>query len=304
MRAYVIGNATIDESFTVTSLPEPGESIKSTLINRCLGGKGANQAVLLSRCGVDTTLITATAADQRGNDIRQLLSLESLTAHYIKTDVTASDQSILLTRTDGENAVISTTACAEQIDIVAVKPQLMTAQATDCLILQGNLDYQTTHDLLVHAKATGMLTLFNPSPVQKEFTNLWTLVDVLFLNSTESHALTGFTSQAAIHTLLQQGVGQVVLTEGKAGAWLATTDDITFTSAKAAAVVDTTGAGDTFMSVAIGSAQLRTTVIDPLAMQHAHQAAAMTVSRYGTISAFPTSAELTAMLATAANFNG
>lgn len=299
MRAYVIGNATIDESFTVTSLPEPGESIKSTLINRCLGGKGANQAVLLSRCGIDTTLITATADDQRGKDIRQSLSLESVTAYYIKTDVTASDQSILLTRTDGENAVISTTACAEHIDAATVKPQLMTAQTADCLILQGNLDYQTTHDLLVHAKAAGMRTLFNPSPVQKQFTNLWTLIDVLFLNSSESQALTGFTGQAAIHILLQQGVGQVVLTEGKAGAWLATTDNIEFTSANATAAIDTTGAGDTFMSVAIGSAQLRATIIDPLAMQHAHQAAAMTVSRYGTISAFPTSAELSALLATA-----
>jgi len=105
MRAYVIGNATIDESFALPALPLPGESTKAKAVDRCLGGKGANQAVILSRCGVDTTFITATADDPRGKEIRQLLYDEPLTTRFVHSDTAVSDQSILLSRPDGENAV-------------------------------------------------------------------------------------------------------------------------------------------------------------------------------------------------------
>jgi len=296
MRAYVIGNATIDESFALPALPSPGESIKAKAVDRCLGGKGANQAVILSRCGVDTIFITATADDPRGKEIRQLLHDEPLTAHFVHSDTAVSDQSILLSRPDGENAVISTTACAEQLRTSAIAPLLESTQPEDSLILQGNLQFQTTQELLELAKEIGLTTVFNPSPVHAEFVNLWHLVDALFLNETEALTLTGKNGTAAAHHLLQQGIETVILTQGATGAWFATNDAITHIPASLAQAIDTSGAGDTFMSVVIASAQLRGTAIDALAIQHGHKAAAITVSRYGTVSAFPTDTELAAVL--------
>jgi len=303
MRAYIIGNATIDESYAVAALPQPGESIKATMVNRCLGGKGANQAVVLSRCGIDTTLITVTADDTRGQDIQYLLSQEPLTTKYIKTDIPVSDQSILLFRTDGENAVISTTTCAEQLQLSAVAPMMASAQPNDSLILQGNLSVSASHELFAFAKDTGLQTIFNPSPVQSEFIDLWHLVDVLFLNSGEAYALTGKSGTAAAQYLLEQGIKRVVLTDGESGAWLTTNDTVKHIPASVVSAIDTTGAGDTFMSVAIGSANLRGTHIDTLAMQHAHQAASITISRQGTVSAFPTTDELAEVLATSADWD-
>lgn len=304
MRAYIIGNATMDESYVVATLPQPGESIKATAVNRCLGGKGANQAVILSRCGIDTTLITATANDQRGQDIRHLLGQEPLSAQYIKTDIQISDESILLCRADGENAVISTTTCAEQLQLANVAPMLAEAQPNDNLILQGNLSVSATHDLLAYARQAGLKTIFNPSPVHNEFTDFWELVDVLFLNSGEANALSGKTGTNAAHFLLEQGISRVVLTDGASGVWLAADDAVTHVPADAVTAIDTTGAGDTFMSVAIGSAGLRGTQIDKVAMQHAHQAAAITVSRQGTVSAFPSADELGHLLATSVENDG
>src|SRR5690606_19761363 len=52
MRAYVIGNVTIDETIAVAALPEAGASILGTGQSRDLGGKGANQAVVMARCGL------------------------------------------------------------------------------------------------------------------------------------------------------------------------------------------------------------------------------------------------------------
>jgi ribokinase len=61
-------------------------------------------------------------------------------------------------------------------------------------------------------------------------------------------------------------------------------------------VVDTTGAGDTFMATALASAALRGTALDRMAIEHASRASAVTVSRPGTQSAFPTAEELAAIL--------
>ncbi|HIH6602345.1 TPA: PfkB family carbohydrate kinase, partial [Klebsiella michiganensis] len=64
-----------------------------------------------------------------------------------------------------------------------------------------------------------------------------------------------------------------------------------------AEALDTTGAGDTFLAVMLASAILRGVAPDALALAHASRAAAITVSRRGTLSAFPDGHELTALLA-------
>ncbi|EKQ6539234.1 ribokinase, partial [Klebsiella michiganensis] len=64
-----------------------------------------------------------------------------------------------------------------------------------------------------------------------------------------------------------------------------------------AEALDTTGAGDTFLAVMLASAILRGIAPDALALAHASRAAAITVSRRGTLSAFPDGHELTALLA-------
>lgn len=71
-----------------------------------------------------------------------------------------------------------------------------------------------------------------------------------------------------------------------------------FCPAVPAEALDTTGAGDTFLAVMLASALLRGVAPDALALAHASRAAAITVSRRGTVSAFPGSRELAALLTT------
>ncbi|SUQ58668.1 ribokinase [Raoultella terrigena] len=70
-----------------------------------------------------------------------------------------------------------------------------------------------------------------------------------------------------------------------------------FSPAAAAEALDTTGAGDTFLAVMLASALRRGVAPDALALAHASRAAAITVSRRGTFSAFPDGHELAALLA-------
>ena len=165
--------------------------------------------------------------------------------------------------------------------------------------LQGNLTDATTRAILEHARSKGLVTAFNPSPIRPFFAELWPLIDIAFLNTGEAEILTGASGEPALRHLLSAGVKQAVLTQGAEGAVFASPDELITIPAAPCPVIDTTGAGDTFMAVALASSGLRGTALDRRAVEHATRAAAITVGRRGTLSAFPSAAELADILRTA-----
>jgi len=299
MEVYVIGNVTMDETIAVADLPEIGASIHGSHRWVDLGGKGANQAIVLARCGVTTTLVAPIGDDARAEFIRRELVLEPVSARLITIAGRASDLSIVLTRPDGENAIITTADSAQNLSAENAVAALGRAREGDLVVLQGNLSEATTRGLLEAARGRGMRTALNPSPLQPYFAGLWHLVDIAVLNQGELAALTGAAGEDATRQLRQRGVQEVIVTLGSSGAMLASSEQTLTVPAVPCPVVDTTGAGDTFMAVALASACLRRTRLDRTAIEHAARAAALTVGRVGTRSAFPTAQELSAILGNA-----
>ncbi|HVK92898.1 MAG TPA: PfkB family carbohydrate kinase, partial [Mycoplana sp.] len=262
MHAYVIGNVTVDETIAVSEMPAAGASILGSQQSRDLGGKGANQAVVMARTGLPTSLVAALGEDFRAEMIREHLASEPLISRLVPLSGRSSDFSIVLTTPDGENANITTTDSAQNLALADAIAPLADAVAGDLAVLQGNLTDETTRGVLEAARARGMLTAFNPSPLRRYFANLWPLIDIAFLNEGEAMALTGASGEDAARKLLATGVREVVLTFGGNGAMLASADGFVRVPAVPCPVVDTTGAGDTFMAVALASAALRGTRLD------------------------------------------
>lgn len=195
-----------------------------------------------------------------------------------------SDTSLIFNCADGDNAIITTTTAADSLSLETLTQALKDAVPGDVMLMQGNFTFDKTRSLFQLAKSCGMTTVFNPSPVKPEFALLWPWVDIAVLNQLEAEEL-----QPA-------GVKNLVITQGAKGATLTTQTDQAFCPAVAAQALDTTGAGDTFLAVMLASSLLRGTSIDPLSLAHASQAAAITVGRPGTYSAFPVAAELKSLL--------
>ena len=137
-----------------------------------------------------------------------------------------------------------------------------------------------------------MTTVANPSPLRAYFADLWPMVDLAFVNEGEAAALGGAPA------LLAAGVQQVVLTLGARGACLISAEGEEHVPAAPARPVDPTGAGDCFMATVLASSLRRGGVLDTRALRHAALAAGLTVERPGTMRAFPTPEEMTAILAT------
>jgi ribokinase len=296
MHAYVVGNVTVDETISVAAVPEAGASILGRLVSRDLGGKGANQAVVMARCGLPTTLIAAVGTDFRSDMIRQRLAREPVDGRLVEIAGGSSDFSVVFAAPDGENAIVTTTESAEALSLSDAVQALSGSVPGDLVILQGNLTHSVTRGVLEHARTRGMVTAFNPSPLRGFFADLWPLLDIAFLNQGEALALTGADDERAARRLIDGGVKQVVLTFGSGGAMLAGAGTTVSVPAEPSVAVDTTGAGDTFMATALASAALRRTFVDRRALEHATRAAALTVGRWGTHAAFPTIAELSAII--------
>ncbi|MFK8084179.1 MAG: PfkB family carbohydrate kinase [Granulosicoccus sp.] len=298
----IVGNATVDETYAVPTLPVPGESVLGQCRARDVGGKGANVATLLARCGVPTQLTAALGDDERGKFVSNRLAQESITLDLQLCSTQATDVSIVYADAQGSNSIVTTTAAAFSLNSARVKAAIYRLNHGDVLVMQGNLTQALTLSTATMAQQAGITFVFNPSPYIPWMDKLVAMADIVFVNAEEARALTGLCDESAVQALLRQGACQVVLTRGERGVLMAgRRGNVPLVSCipaeVVAPVVDTTGAGDTLLAVALASASLRGVKLDTIAMNHAVRAAAMTIGSHGTYSAFPDAEQLSLILA-------
>lgn len=297
MQVFVVGNISVDETYIIDDLPDKGASIHGIKTHQDLGGKGANQAIILSRCAINTTLIAALGNDSQGQWCREIIQLEPLSLLPKLAGDCRTDTSLILTCADGDNANITTTTAADYLSLDSIEQALQFAQPADLLLQQGNFSVEKTAAVFTLGREKGLTTVFNPSPVKTAFNQLLPLVDILVVNQLEARLLgdaEDITLAAA--NLLNTGVKQVVVTLGARGAMLLDEDGLQRVSAQHVAVIDTTGAGDTFLAVMLASAIQHAGRVTAQDLQRAARASAITIARVGTLSAFPTQAELAEIL--------
>lgn len=286
-QAFVFGNVVIDEVFLLRDLPAPGESVHGALGSTGLGGKGANQAIALSRTGLSTTLVTAAGADEYARMIKEAIAREPLDVTLLERADIATDRSIIFAQANGDNVIVTTNACAASLTTTECLAALATAHAGDAVLLQGNLSFAVTAALCRECRDRDLYLVLNPSPFDAAFRDLVPFADVLFVNETEARGLTGRSRAGAIAALLAMGARSVVLTLGREGALLGSRDRMIEVAALNVDVVDVTGAGDCFEGIAVGSALLRGTRLDETALRHASRAAARTIQGAGAAVSFP-----------------
>lgn len=293
MTLFVIGNVTEDIVFGLPRLPEEGETLIADSRISDIGGKGLNQALIASRCGMPVHLIAPVGRDEAGERTRAIVEAEPFEATLIDKEG-PTDQSIIAVANSGENHIISSAFAASALTDDDVVKTAKGAGTKDQILMQGNLSQKTTLALLGWARDRGIETTINPSPIQWAYGQMWPLIDRLILNSHELEALSGHVDlEEGIGKLTSKGVREIIVTRGADGAVFASGQVRHRVAAAPACVVDTAGAGDTFCGVFV--AALYKGHDHAAAMKIAARAAAITIGRNGTWSAFPSVAELSGL---------
>jgi ribokinase len=268
----VVGSANVDLVARARRLPRPGETVGGASLERGPGGKGANQAVAAVRLGARTSFIGRIGSDD--------LVLRSLQGAGV--DVSGSS------RDDGESGlavVIVDDAGENMIVVVAgangrLLPEHIRVGAVDAVLVQLEIPDAAVRAAAQQADERGAFLCLNAAPARP----LGELEpDLLVVNSHE-HEIVGSRPGLVAVTLGAQGA--VLLRDGL---------EIARAHAPRVEVVDTTGAGDAFCAALVVS--LLEGRGHEGALRRACVAGALAVSRRGAQPAFPSAAEVDAMLA-------
>ncbi|SES40643.1 PfkB family carbohydrate kinase [Rhizobium sp. NFR03] len=298
MTVHVVGNACIDTTFRLPRFALAGETLNASSHFKGLGGKGANQAVAAARTGAVVALWTAIGRDGDGRRISDMLAGEIAALRATEFNL-PSDCSTIAVDAAGENFVLSGVACAEAFDPIRQTALATEVRPFDVVVLQGNLSSDATNACLTLARAAGAKTIFNASPLAVGAVVELACVDVVIVNEGEALSISGMqTAQEAATILLERGARSAVITLGARGCLFlphAQSESIVM-AAPAVKVVDSSGAGDVLCGVFAGYVSMGLSPLAALAM--AVQAAALAVTRQGTMASCPSAADLASILKT------
>jgi ribokinase len=298
----VLGSINTDLVLRVPHIPLPGETLLGADMAVLQGGKGANQAVAASRVGGAVTMIGCLGDDGYGDVAVRTLATEGLAVTHVRRVAgVPSGVAVVALAASGENSIIVSPGANAQVSADDVAQGLRDAAAGGVAIAQLEVPIETVRAFLTLARERGMMTLLNPAPAQREALNLLALVDVLICNETEAALLTGQEvrsredADVAARLLARHGPRSVLVTLGGDGVVGVGAGAGFQVPAFAVPVVDTTGAGDTF----VGTCGVRLAMGDSLAdaVRYASAAAALSVGILGAREGMPTAEQVATFLA-------
>ncbi|MFD7022608.1 ribokinase [Promicromonospora sukumoe] len=294
----VVGSANVDLVVDVPRHPAGGETILGGDLRRTPGGKGANQAVAAARAGgAATTFVGALGRDESGE-----LLLASLDGAGVRTDtverVDAPTGTALITVSpDGENAIVVAPGANSRVRVGVAQARRI--GAADVVLAQLEIPLGTV-TAAARERREGALFVLNAAPSRDLPEALWEQVDVLVVNEHEAGDLAGLVvedaSPEALAAALLERVPAVVVTLGARGSLVARrgAEPVQVPAAEVA-VVDTTGAGDTYCGV-LAAALARSGLAGlTAAARLAGAAGALAVTRPGAQDAVPDAADVVAL---------
>jgi ribokinase len=274
-------------------IPEPGETIIGHEFHTLPGGKGANQAVAAARLGGQVAMVGRVGSDSFGKTLRQTMNAAGVDHSWVLQDDQArTGVALIVVDSAGQNSIVVAPGANAQLTAEDVRAAASVITGADVLLLQLETPLETVELAASIAHAHGVTVVLNPAPAQPLSEKLLQQIDVLVPNESETTLLTGQSIQRpqdaedAASTLLDLGVGTVVLTLGARGAMLAQPGGSDRLQAFDVTPIDTTAAGDAFLggfSVALGEGQTLTE-----AVRWGNAAGALATTRLGAQPSLPT----------------
>lgn len=282
----VLGSANLDLVLRVAAIPAPGETVLATGQDRFPGGKGLNQAVAAARSGARTAMIAGLGHDAAGDELLQAMHDDGIDTSAVRRVDEPSGTALIVVQDTGENSIVVAAGANSALTALSAEAQQAVTSAS-VLVAQLEVPLAVVAQAAAAARAAGTTVVLNAAPAQPLDDALLDLVDVLVVNEHEASSLTGVEDPVRSAVALTERVGEVVVTLGADGAAHVDSDrNVTRAPGVAASVVDTTGAGDTFVGVLAASLAAGSTVA--AAVRRAVTAGAVSVETVGAVPSIPT----------------
>ena len=295
----VFGSINLDLVTRVERIPGPGETTLGSDYETSPGGKGANQALAAQRAGAEVAMAGAVGKDSFAVQALALLKAEGVDLSATMEVAAPTGAAFIAVDKHGENAIV--VASGANRSAKAVQLERLALGASDILVLQRETPPAEVEAAAIHAKAKGARVIMNLAPAGPPGEKLLRALDILIVNEHEALTLgdalklrTREPEEVAAHVDRVLGLATIV-TLGPAGA-VAYAKGARFAApAPKVAVVDTTGAGDTF--VGAFAASLHRGLSFEAAMKRGLAAGSLACTKPGAQPSMPYATEIEALAA-------
>jgi sulfofructose kinase len=267
-----VGNAHLDRTHVVTSIPGPDEGAYALDSHAAVGGVAANVATGLARLGHDAGVIARLGDDADGRQVREELDRDGLDVERLRLVADETSSYTLVLRTpEGQRAIVGGGESSLRLRLRAPDTAYLrgttvavTSGYTPAIVLQALLDRAidprpavvvdlagTMDELRARGYTETLLDRLLPQaalvvgsePAVASYTDTDSNTDADSDSATGSGTSTGTATVAALR---DRGVDRGAITRGADGAQLWDGETVVDLPAFDVTVADTTGAGDAF----------------------------------------------------------
>jgi ribokinase len=296
-RIAVVGSVNLDLVVGTPRIPGPGETVLGTSYREFAGGKGLNQAVAAARQGAVVRLVGALGDDAAGEMLAEAARREGIdVAGVQRLPDEPTGRALITVDERAENSIIVVPGANAH-----VSPDLVGwSEPVDLILSQCEIPVPSVARAMRAGRGSAAITALNPSPAVELDEALLADVDLLVPNEHEVELIGG------VDTLIQQGVGAVVVTRGAAGievtigpSWCRRVETSerprTFRQEPFGVVpVDTTGAGDACCGALVAAVSRGVPLVE--AVRRAAVAGALATTCAGAVPSLPTAAAVDDLL--------
>lgn len=280
MMVTCIGKANLDISYSIQQV-HLGNNHVSLSVDLHLGGKAANVSVALKKLGIQSQLIADIGGDPFGQKITEELKTFGVIS-LLKVKPAMTGFTFIVVERDGKNTMFNYPGANLLLsveDISSFKNELL---SSNIIFYQSGTGNQ--NEIIRYLKTLRKPIFLELSEAVEP--DLLSEIEFVSLNEQEAINITNTRDiDKALEKLLSYGIKNIFLKLGEKGSVHASKQGIVRKGAFKIQPVDTTGAGDSFSAGCIYGI-LHNLAIEKI-LEFANKCAAITCTRLGTVSAFP-----------------
>ena len=307
-KVVVIAGTYVDMAIRCDQVPAPGQSLTGSGLSYTPTGPGPIQASEAALCGCQVNLISKVGGDPFAQMVKTILAEFKVNTDFVLA-VKAKNTGVVATmvNAEGENATLTYTGANNALMPQDINAAEQIISEADVCLIHGQLPQEAVEKAIKCAKVHSVKVILNPArPVEQLGQGSDALpvdyfaADILIPNLFEAADITNH-SDANIHTakligsdLVARGVEAAVITMGKRGCMVVDRNSADHVPAFEVELVDQAGRGDAFA----GALAACCAVGDDLrqAVKFASAAGALTCTKFGSIEALPSKADIIELL--------
>ncbi|WP_342268497.1 ribokinase [Spiroplasma endosymbiont of Aspidapion aeneum] len=287
-KILVFGSVNMDHVYYVDKLPNKGQCILSKSFNTFCGGKGANQAIAISRLNGNVEMVAMVGADDNGEK-----AIENLKANNVKTSNVEINHKIptgvanIIVDDNGDNILIVNVGANFAFTKNDINKYKKLIDDYDIVVSQLEISLDFIEELLKYASLAQKIVILNPGPALKIKDEILKYCDFIIPNESELAILIGEKYSEDLEVIKTYAKSlqliskkNIIVTLGDKGSiFVDINNNISIIDAYKIKCVDATAAGDTFIGGFVLKLALDVNIKE--AILFATAASALTVQKKG-----------------------